>query len=89
MEVVVGLMDVFRKAEEQARKAARAGAERAMVGLDDAERAIRRRMRIYPKQFRVMPLRRTGANGAARLRPANPQSAAEQQPQDTPKAKAS
>jgi hypothetical protein len=78
----VGLMDAFRRAEEQARKAARAGTERAIVGLDDAERAIRRRMRIYPKQVRAIPMRIAGAT-AARLRPVEPPL------EDPPKAKAS
>lgn len=67
-------MDAFRRAEEQARTAARAGAERAIVGTDYAERAIRRGMRIYPKQFRAMPLRSTSTSNTARLRPVTPQS---------------
>jgi hypothetical protein len=67
----VGLMDGFRRAEEQARKAARAGTERAIAELEDAERAIRRRMRIYPKQVRAIPTRITSAT-AARLRPFEP-----------------
>ncbi len=46
----MGLIDALKKAEQQGRKAARWGAEHAMVSLDDAERAIRRRMRIYPQQ---------------------------------------
>jgi hypothetical protein len=49
----MGLMDAWKKAEQQGRKAVRWGAEQAMVSLDDAERAIRRRMRIYPQQVAV------------------------------------
>jgi len=53
----MGLVDALRKAEEQARRVAQAGMQRTMVGLDDAERAIRRRMRIYPKQVPPLPPR--------------------------------
>jgi hypothetical protein len=51
----MGLIDALKKAEQQGRKAARWGAEQAMVSLDDAERAIRRRMRIYPHQVVAAP----------------------------------
>ena len=66
----MGLVDALRRAEEQARKAARASAERTVVSLDDAERAIRRRMRVYPKQVRAIPLRsaRATAAGASTLK---------------------
>jgi hypothetical protein len=53
----MSLVNMLKRAEEQARQAARAGMQRTIVGLDDAERAIRRRMRIYPKQVPVVPLR--------------------------------
>jgi hypothetical protein len=51
----MGLVDALRRAEEQARKVAKASAERTILGLDDAERAIRRRMRIYPKPMPAIP----------------------------------
>ena len=52
----MGWGNMFRRAEEQARKAARAGLQRTIAGLDDAERASRRRMRIYPKRVQTLPL---------------------------------
>jgi len=45
----MGLIDALRRAEQRGKKVARRGAEQAMVSLDDAERAVRRRMRIYPQ----------------------------------------
>jgi hypothetical protein len=50
----MGLIEALRKAEDQARQTARRSMERAMGSLDDAERAIRRRMRIYPKSLAAM-----------------------------------
>lgn len=47
----MGLLDALKRAEMESRKAARRGMERAIVPLDDAERVIRRRMRIYPQQI--------------------------------------
>jgi hypothetical protein len=44
----MGLKDAFRRAEQRGKKVARRGMEQAMVSIDDAERAVRRRMRIYP-----------------------------------------
>ncbi len=55
----MGLVDALRRAEEQARKAARASVQRTIVGLDDAERAIRRRMRVYPKEMPLVKARAT------------------------------
>jgi hypothetical protein len=73
---IMGLVDAFRKADEQARKAAGAGIERAKVAPDDAERAIRRRMRIYPKQVSAAAGAKTTAMtacpGKADARPAEP-----------------
>ncbi len=61
----MGLIDALKKAEQQGRKAARWGAEQAMVSLDDAERAIRRRMRIYPHQVVATPSAGSPAPNAA------------------------
>ena len=80
----MGLLSVFRRAEEQARKAARASMDRTIVGLDDAERANRRRMRIYPKQVPPILMRTMGA-AAAPLGPVESQSA-EQKVEKLPKA---
>src|SRR5438270_595753 len=44
----MGLMDTIRKAEERSREAARRGLEKARTGWEDTERAMRRRMRVYP-----------------------------------------
>jgi len=44
----MGLVDSLRRAEEQGRAATRRGWERAREGWEDAERAIRRKMRIHP-----------------------------------------
>jgi len=48
----MGLMDSLRRAEEQGREAARRGLEKAREGWEDAERRIRRKMRIHPSAFR-------------------------------------
>ena len=45
----MGLMDSLRKAEQQGKGAARRGMERARESFDDTQRALRRKMRIYPK----------------------------------------
>jgi len=50
----MGVIEAWKKVEDQARGAARRSMERAMAGLDEAERAIRRRMRIYPKSPAAM-----------------------------------
>lgn len=50
----MGVIEAWKKVEDQARGAARRSMERAMAGLDEAERAIRRRMRIYPKSQAAM-----------------------------------
>ena len=78
----MGLIGAFRRAEEQARKMAQASMQRTIVGLDDAERAIRRRMRVYPKRLPPLPLR-TSAPTVARG-PLDTQSAG--QVKDVPKA---
>mgnify|MGYP005813550411 CR=1 FL=1 len=70
----MGLVDTLRRAEEQARKAARASVQRTIVGLDDAERAIRRRMRVYPKQMPLMKART--ATPPVSIPPAESQAAA-------------
>jgi hypothetical protein len=45
----MGLMDTIRKTEERSRAAARRGMQIARSGWEDTERALRRRMRIYPE----------------------------------------
>ena len=44
----MGLMDVIRKAEEQSRRAARRGLERARATWNSTERRLRRKMRVNP-----------------------------------------
>lgn len=45
----MGLIDTLRKAEEQGRGAARRGFEKARDAVDDAERRLRRKMRLHPR----------------------------------------
>jgi hypothetical protein len=47
-ETNMGLIDKLRKAEEQGRGAAHRGFERARENWDDAERRLRRKMRLHP-----------------------------------------
>jgi hypothetical protein len=42
----MGLMELIRKAEEQSRRAARRGMERARASWDETERRLRRKMRL-------------------------------------------
>jgi len=84
----MSLLDAFRRVEDKARRAARASAELAMVSLDDAERAVRRRMRIYPKQYQAVPLRMRSATSRVHVQPVKP-SATEQPLGDPPHVKAS
>jgi hypothetical protein len=44
----MGLMDKFRRAEEQSRGVAHRGLEKARESWDDAERRLRRKMRLHP-----------------------------------------
>jgi hypothetical protein len=44
----MGLIDTLRKAEEQGRGAACRGMEKARGAMDDAERRLRRKMRLHP-----------------------------------------
>ena len=44
----MGLIDTLRKAEEQSRGAAHRGLEKARGTWDDAERRLRRKMRMRP-----------------------------------------
>jgi hypothetical protein len=44
----MGLMEVIRKAEEQSRRAARRGMERARATWNSTERRLRRKMRVNP-----------------------------------------
>lgn len=44
----MGLIDTLRKAEEQGRGAARRGLGKARGAVDDAERRLRRKMRLHP-----------------------------------------
>ena len=46
----MGLLDSLKKAEEQGRESARRGMERAGEIWEDAERRIRRKMRIHPRR---------------------------------------
>jgi hypothetical protein len=48
-ETNMGLIDKLRKAEEQGRGAAHRGFERARESWDDAERRLRRKMRLHPR----------------------------------------
>jgi len=84
----MSLLDAFRRVEDKARRAARASAELAMVSLDDAERAVRRRMRIYPKQHQAVPLRMRSATSRVHVQPAKP-SGTEQPLGNPPHVKAS
>ncbi len=45
----MGLIDTLRKAEEQGRGAARRGLGKARDAVDDAERRLRRKMRLHPR----------------------------------------
>ncbi len=45
----MGLIDKLRKAEEQGRGAANRGLDRARETWEDAERRLRRKMRLHPK----------------------------------------
>jgi hypothetical protein len=45
----MGLIETLRKAEEQGRGAARRGLEKARDVMDDAERRLRRKMRLHPR----------------------------------------
>ncbi len=48
----MGLKDALRNAEQQGSIAAHRGLERAREGWEDAERRLRRKMRIFPTSFR-------------------------------------
>lgn len=45
----MGVIDTLRRAEEQGRGAARRGLEKARGAVDDAERKLRRKMRLHPR----------------------------------------
>ena len=60
----MGIVQALKRAEEQARKAAQTGLQQTAVGLDDAARAIRRRMRIYPSQGKVLRAKAAAASTA-------------------------
>jgi hypothetical protein len=45
----MGLLDSLKRAEEQGRGVARLGLERASEVWEDAERRIRRKMRVHPR----------------------------------------
>lgn len=45
----MGLIDKLRKAEEQGRGMAQRGLERGRETWDDAERRLRRKMRLHPR----------------------------------------
>jgi hypothetical protein len=58
-------MDFLRRAEEQGREAARRSLEKAREGWEDAERRIRRKMRIHPSQMRKSKARVAAAAPAS------------------------
>jgi hypothetical protein len=47
----MGLIDKLRKAEEQGRGAAQRGLNMARETWDDAERRLRRKMRLHPRSL--------------------------------------
>jgi hypothetical protein len=46
----MGLMDSLRRAEEEGKALARRSMEKARTGLEDAERTMRRGMRVHPRR---------------------------------------
>jgi hypothetical protein len=48
----MGLIDKLRQSEERGRDAAPLGMEKARAGRDDAERRLRRKMRLHPRMTR-------------------------------------
>ncbi len=52
----MGLIDKLRKTEEQGRSAAHRGMDRARITWEDAERRLRRKMRLHPKTETPEPL---------------------------------
>ena len=62
----MGLLDSLKKAEEQGRESARRGMQRAGEMWEDAERRIRRKMRIHPRRsFEATATSSTSAAGPA------------------------
>jgi len=57
----MGLMDSLRRAEEEGKSLARRGMEKARTSMDDAERMMRRKMRVHP---RSTPAANVGATRA-------------------------
>jgi hypothetical protein len=49
MEELMGLMDSLRRAEEEGKALARRGMEKARNGAEEAERTMRRKMRVHPR----------------------------------------
>jgi hypothetical protein len=58
----MGLLDSLKNAQEQGRQAARRSVERVGEMWEDAERRIRRKMRVHPRPSDV---RATSASSAA------------------------
>ena len=52
----MGLIDKLRQAQEHGRDAAHRGLERARDSWDDAERRLRRKMRLHPRRASEAPL---------------------------------
>jgi hypothetical protein len=77
----MGIVSVLKRAEEHARKAAQSGMQRTIVALDDAERAVRRRMRIYPHRIPAVRAKAAKPSGAT--------PAPSQESKETPTAKVS
>ena len=46
----MGLMDSLRRAEEEGKALARRSVEKARTAVDDAERTMRRSMRVHPRR---------------------------------------
>ena len=51
----MGLMDSLRRAEEEGKALARRGMEKARAGVEDAERTMRRKMRVHPRPVSATP----------------------------------
>ena len=45
----MGLMDSLRRAEQEGKALARRGMEKARSGAEEAERTMRRKMRVHPR----------------------------------------
>jgi hypothetical protein len=63
---MMGLLDSLKKAEEQGRESAHRGMQRAGEMWEEAERRLRRKMRIHPRRsFEATATSSTSAAGPA------------------------